>query len=67
MPNTIQSIPEARLLLASLRSVGYSEDTAIADLIDNCITAEASIIDILFNIFLDLRYEFPVETIHSIC
>lgn len=49
MSNTIQSIPEARLLLSSLRSVGYSEDTAIADIIDNCITAEASIIDILFD------------------
>ena len=49
MSNTIQSIPEARLLLASLRSVGYSEETAIADIIDNCITAEANIIDILFD------------------
>lgn len=49
MSNTIQSIPEARLLLASLRSVGYSEDTAIADIIDNCITAEASLIDIFFD------------------
>ena len=49
MSNTIQSIPEARLLLASLRSVGYSEDTAIADIIDNCITAEADLIDIIFD------------------
>ena len=49
MSNRIQSIPEARLLLASLRSVGYSEDTAIADIIDNCITAEASLIDVIFD------------------
>ena len=31
MPEKIQSIPEAKLLLASLRSVGYNEETAIAD------------------------------------
>lgn len=49
MSNTIQSIPEAKLLLASLRSVGYSEETAIADIIDNCITAEAKAIDIVFD------------------
>ena len=40
MSNTIQSIPEARLLLSSLRSVGYSEDTAIElkTLFDNFIS-----------------------------
>ena len=32
MAERIQSIPEARLLLASLRSVGYNEETAIADI-----------------------------------
>ena len=41
MAEKIQSIPEARLLLASLRSVGYNEETAIADIIDNCISAQA--------------------------
>lgn len=35
MGNIIQSIPEAKLLLASLRSVGYTEETAIADIVDN--------------------------------
>lgn len=34
MTKKIQSIPEARLLLESLRSVGYNEETAIADIID---------------------------------
>ena len=33
MTKKIQSIPEARLLLESLRSVGYNEETAIADII----------------------------------
>ena len=45
----IPSIPEARLLLASLRSVGYTEETAIADIIDNCISAHANHIDIFFD------------------
>ena len=49
MGKTIQSIPEARLLLSSLRSVGYSEEAAIADIIDNCISAHANSIDIYFD------------------
>lgn len=43
---TVQSIPEAKLLLSSLRSVGYSEEAAIADIIDNCISAGATQIHI---------------------
>lgn len=49
MAEKIQSIPEARLLLASLRSVGYNEETAIADIIDNCIAAQAHEIKIQFD------------------
>ena len=49
MPEIISSIPEAKLLLASLRSVGYTEETAIADIIDNCISAHACHIDISFD------------------
>ena len=49
MAEIIQSIPEARLLLASLRSVGYNEETAIADIIDNCISAQAHEIKIQFD------------------
>lgn len=45
----IKSIPEARLLLSSLRSVGYNEETAIADIIDNCISAQAHKIKIQFD------------------
>lgn len=43
------SIPNAHLLLSSLRSVGYTEETAIADIIDNCISAIASEIKIRFD------------------
>ena len=46
---TVQSIPEAKLLLSSLRSVGYSEEAAIADIIDNCISAGATQIHINFS------------------
>ncbi|EFY07717.1 ATP-binding protein [Succinatimonas hippei] len=49
MVEKIQSIPEARLLLASLRSVGYNVETAIADIIDNCISARAHEIKIKFD------------------
>lgn len=49
MVNYIESIPEARLLLMSLRSVGYTEETAIADILDNSISADASEINISFS------------------
>jgi Histidine kinase-, DNA gyrase B-, and HSP90-like ATPase len=38
--------PSASALVASLRGVGYSLETAIADLLDNSISADASNIDI---------------------
>jgi len=44
-----ESIPDAHLLLSSLRSVGYTEETAIADIIDNCISANASNINVYFD------------------
>jgi len=43
------SVPNAHLLLSSLRSVGYSEETALADIIDNCISASATEIRISFD------------------
>lgn len=49
MPELIESIPEARLLLMSLRSVGYTEESAIADIIDNSISADATKIDVSFD------------------
>ena len=49
MQRTISSEPQASLLLHSLRSVGYSEEAAIADIVDNSISAGASIININFD------------------
>lgn len=44
----IPLLPEASQLLESLRSIGYSPEAAVADLIDNSITAKARSIDIRF-------------------
>ena len=43
------STPQARLLLESLRSVGYSEEAAVADIVDNAIFAEADKVVINFD------------------
>ncbi len=48
MSNNIELVPDAHLLLSSLRSVGYKEETAIADIIDNCIAAHSSEIHVDF-------------------
>ena len=47
-PKTITLIPDAHLLMSSLRSVGYKPETAIADILDNSISAGASEIQISF-------------------
>lgn len=49
MYKKVESIPQASFLLNSLRSVGYSEEAAIADIIDNSISAHASTIKIQFD------------------
>jgi hypothetical protein len=46
--NEIPLPPEATQLLESLRSIGYSVEAAIADLIDNSISAEATSVEIRF-------------------
>lgn len=51
--------PSAASLSASLRDVGYSAETAIADLIDNSISADATSIDI----YCDLSRREPVVAI----
>jgi hypothetical protein len=43
---TIDIPPKASALVSSLRGLGYSPETAIADLIDNSITAGASTVEI---------------------
>lgn len=49
MSEIYNSIPSAHLLLSSLRSVGYTVETAVADIVDNSITAKSTVIDIHFD------------------
>jgi len=48
MSLTIDSPPNAAALMHSLRDIGYELDTALADIIDNSITASASEVNIAF-------------------
>jgi len=43
-----ENIPNAATLISSMRSIGYDFETAVADIIDNSITADAKQIDIFF-------------------
>lgn len=47
--NTYELLPNAKMLLSSLRSVGYIEETAIADIVDNSISSGASKIQLYFD------------------
>lgn len=46
--NVISLSPSPTALVESLRSIGYTLETALADIIDNSITADSSTISILF-------------------
>lgn len=46
MAQPVRLAPSAASLSASMRDLGYSLETAVADLIDNSISADASMIDI---------------------
>ena len=41
----------AKTLLTGLRAIGYSFSTAVADIIDNSISAEATTVNIFFDNF----------------
>lgn len=48
MSDAILHIPQADMLMGSMRSMGYSFESAIADVIDNSISANAQNISVLF-------------------
>ena len=48
MSRNKQLLPKAATLMGSLRSMGYSFESAIADVIDNSISAHASKVQVLF-------------------
>lgn len=43
-----QSIPQADALMGSMRSMGYSFEAAVADVIDNSISANCSVVKLFF-------------------
>lgn len=43
-----QNIPCANLLMGSMRSMGYTFEAAIADIIDNSISAHSENVQLLF-------------------
>src|SRR5699024_8520809 len=47
MGEFIQLVPDASNLIESQRSVGYTFETAIADIIDNSVSAQAKTIEII--------------------
>ena len=48
MKKLILNIPNAEILIHSMRSIGYDFETAVSDLIDNSITAKAKNIDLYY-------------------
>lgn len=44
-----EDCPPSGMLMASMRAVGYSLSTAVADVIDNSIAAHATTVNVLFN------------------
>ena len=59
MSKSLKLPPRASSLSESMRDIGYSLATAVADIIDNSITADASEIDV----FCDLTQESPTLAI----
>jgi hypothetical protein len=44
-----EKLPLPEMMLAGLRSIGYEFETAVADIIDNCVAAQASHVDVFFD------------------
>ena len=51
----ITLVPPAKSFFESMRDIGYTMETALADIIDNSITAQARTIDILIDLKPDYR------------
>lgn len=55
----------ARALLTGLRSMGYSFSTAVADIIDNSISAEATMVEIYSDPLVDIPYFCILDNGHG--
>lgn len=56
MATSITKTPPAKRLINSMRSIGYSFSTSLADIIDNSISAKAKNINIFTDTFIDSPY-----------
>lgn len=61
----LEVIPDPTSLMESMRAVGYSVETAIADLVDNSISANASQIDIQYDASLEYPYIAILDNGHG--
>lgn len=59
MSEKMELLPDPIRMVEGLRDTGYQFNTAVADVIDNSIAAEATIVDILLN--MDLRGNITLE------
>lgn len=48
MSKDLENIPKADMLMGSMRSMGYSFESAVADVIDNSISTNCSVVKVLF-------------------
>ena len=70
---TASAIPGAAAMIETFRAIGYSLETAVADIIDNSISAGAKNIYIIrvwkggesMHIPADTRSAFPLISVHS--
>lgn len=65
MSNLVEREFPAKALMIGLRSMGYSFSTAVADIIDNCISAEASRIDIYSDSLANVPYFCVLDNGHG--
>lgn len=56
MSKILELIPPAWSLITGIRAIGYSFPTAVADIIDNSITAKANVIDLISDPLADIPY-----------
>ena len=60
-PATIELMPRASVMIEAMRDIGYSFDSAVADIIDNSIAAGAKDIDLRFGWEADLPWIAVVD------
>ena len=56
MADIITKNPPAKRLINSMRAIGYTFSTSLADIIDNSISAKAKKIHVLYDTFSDSPY-----------